>query len=112
MKTPHQIWNEHRPWTEHCPVRRPPLLPQRAGGSPKLELSDIQGNLLRGYSHPHVVYFFLKVEDAARGRSLIAGLLDQVTTADPWLQAAPASTLNLSFTYGGLSALGVDQERL
>ena len=37
----------------------------------------------------------------------LRGLLDEVMTAELWQGAAPETTVNLSFTYPGLAALGV-----
>jgi len=74
-----------------------------------LELSDIQGDILRAYGNAYdrTSYLFLRVDDAARGRAFLRGLLGRVTTAAPWAGAKPASALNLALSYGGLRALGV-----
>jgi Dyp-type peroxidase family len=88
------------------------LLPKRARKRAELELGDIQGNLLRGYSHPHVFYCFLKIADAVKGKQLLAALLTEVTSAKPWAETSPQSTLNVSLTFEGLAALGVDDRRL
>jgi deferrochelatase/peroxidase EfeB len=84
----------------------------------KLELEDIQGIILRGYgSFVHVRHFIVAVADADAARALIGSLVPAVpatinpaslavTTAAEW-HVKPEYTLNLSFTYEGLSALGV-----
>jgi len=91
---------------------RPSLLPRRRlVRATELELGDLQGNLVRGYTFPVGRYIFVRVADAAAGRRWMAGLLPSVTNAEPW-DEAPDSTLNLSFTHDGLAALGVDRSLL
>jgi Dyp-type peroxidase family len=85
---------------------RPQLLPQRRQLDPSaLDLPDIQGNLVRGYTHPVGAYVFLRVDDAGRGRGFLHGLVPEVVTAEPW-DVAPPTTLNLCFSYAGLAAIG------
>ena len=79
---------------------------RRRGGT-DVDAVDLQGNLLRGYTHPVGAYVFVRVDDAARGREWLRGLLDEVMTAELWQGEAPETTVNLSFTYSGLAALGV-----
>ncbi len=43
-------------------------------------------------------------------RSWLGGLLDDVTTAAPWRDGKPATTLNVALTAAGLRALGVRDE--
>ena len=94
------------------PRNRPRLLPRRRQTGTELDLKDIQGNLVRGYTYPVGAYVFVGISDAARGRAWLRGLLDNVTTAEPWENGAPESTMNLSFTYTGLVALGVGEQVL
>ncbi len=75
---------------------------------PALDLADIQGDLLRGYTHGAAAYVFVTVHEAAGARSWLGELLPHVTSAEPWADK-PDTTLNLSFTYAGLAALGVEQ---
>jgi Dyp-type peroxidase family len=74
-------------------------------------VADLQGNLLRGYTHESGAYVFVRVADAARGRAWLHGLVREVTTAEPW-DEMPSDTLNLAFTYPGLAALGVADSML
>ncbi len=82
-----------------------------------LDLSDVQGLVVRGYTMPTARHLVLRVDSAPRARALLASLLDgtsgrpQVTTAVPWTQK-PDSCLNLSLTPAGLRALGVPEESL
>lgn len=107
-----RLWAQARVWRNFCPSRAPLLLPSRSRARAALDLGDIQGNLLRGYGHPHVCYLFLNIGDMAKGRQFVADLLGEVTTAQPWTEGPPGTTLNISFTFGGLAALGVDDRRL
>jgi Dyp-type peroxidase family len=90
-----------------APRARPRRLPRRRQVEAALDLADLQGNLLRGYTHPVSAYVFVRVADAARGREWLRGLVDRVTSAQPWTGAAPEHTLNLALTAAGLTALGV-----
>jgi Dyp-type peroxidase family len=94
------------------PRNRPRLLPRRRQTGTELDLKDLQGNLVRGYTYPVGAYVFVGISDVARGRAWLRGLIDHVTTAEPWQNGAPESTLNLSFTYSGLEALGVNDALL
>jgi deferrochelatase/peroxidase EfeB len=88
-----------------------------------LPLGDIQGIILRGYgSFTRGRHFIAAVEDPAPARALIGELARPisaainpeklaVTTAAPW-EVKPDYTLNLAFTYEGLSALGVSSTLL
>lgn len=79
----------------------------------KLDLHDIQGNVLRGYALPVARYLFVHVGDAAGGREFVGGLLDHITTSQPWpkgpdgQRVKPTSTLNVALSHAGLEALGV-----
>ena len=88
-----------------------------------LQLDDIQGIILRGYgSFAHVRHFIVVVADTGRARALIGALANSIpagiipdklaiTTAAPW-HVKPDYTLNLAFTYEGLSSLGVSSTLL
>ena len=71
----------------------------------KLNASDIQGFVLRGYNLPVARYLFLHFEDATRARSLIARLLGHITTSQRWDAGKPQSTVNIAFTHRGLEHL-------
>jgi len=83
-----------------------------------LDLTDIQGNLLRGYRSANARHFALGIGDAKAAKSFIAGLLSgdeqrspQITNAEEW-DDKPHYTLNLGVTFAGLQALGVAPEAL
>ncbi|MGR7027081.1 Dyp-type peroxidase [Geodermatophilus sp. URMC 62] len=82
-----------------------------------LDLADVQGVVLRGYTMPRARHLVLRVDAAAAGRELLGSLVagdprrPQVTTGTPWTEK-PDCCLNLSVTAGGLRALGVPEESL
>ena len=71
----------------------------------KLNETDIQGFVLRGYNLPFARYFFLHFSNAQQGRALIGRLLGQITTGQKWDGGKPSSTVNVAFTYVGLDQL-------
>jgi Dyp-type peroxidase family len=71
-----------------------------------LELASIQGFVVRGYRLPSAGYLFLRIDDAARARALLAEVTPDVLTADPW-ERKPESGINVAFTYAGLEKIGV-----
>jgi Dyp-type peroxidase family len=90
--------------------------------SSKLELADIQGNILTAYGRlgfPKARYLLFHVSDAEAGRSFVGALHRRVTTALRWpssrigapagknLLTRPAVTVNVAFTFRGLLALGL-----
>jgi Dyp-type peroxidase family len=70
----------------------------------KLNETDIQGFVLRGYNYAYARYLFLHFEDAARARKLIGLLLPSITTGQRWDGGKPQSTTNIAFTHRGLAA--------
>ena len=83
----------------------------------QLDLSDIQGIVLRGYMMPALRHHVLRIEDPSNARSFIGDLvsggsaLPQVTTSEEWA-AKPDVCLNLGLSYAGLQALEVPHESL
>ena len=71
----------------------------------KLNQTDIQGFVLRGYNMPVARYLFLRFESASRARKLIGRLLGQITTGQHWHGDKPQSTVNIAFTHCGLKHL-------
>ena len=71
----------------------------------KLNATDIQGFVLRGYNLPVARYLFLHFEDAKRARTLIERLLPTITTGQKWDGGKPVATVNIAFTFAGLEAL-------
>src|SRR5947209_128208 len=79
----------------------------------RLDETDIQGFVLRGYTFPVVRYVFLEITDPEKAandtqtsaQKLIESLLDQITTGEHWDEGKPDFTVNIAFTYKGLARL-------
>ena len=84
----------------------------RSFAEPKLDLADVQGNVLKGYNFPFVAYVWVHVADPSAGRALLGRLLPRVTTGEPWNGDKPLSTLNVAITFAGLEALAVPARQL
>ena len=92
----------------------------------KLDLADIQGNIIRAYGHygfPVVRYFFLHVgkddendkEKVARAREFVDAVRKRVTTSERWVEGEntkPNVTLNIGFSWSGLLAFGLPTRTL
>jgi deferrochelatase/peroxidase EfeB len=91
--------------------------------SHKLDLADIQGNILNAYGRqgfPKARYFLLNVRIPAGGRAFVDTVRRRVQTAAPWrsrLHSAgagekPKVAINIAFTFRGLLALGLSTRTL
>ncbi|CCO47610.1 putative Peroxidase [Vibrio nigripulchritudo SOn1] len=89
----------------------------------KLDLHDIQGNIVKGYGrygYPYARYLFLTVRKESDARRFLRQLTDRITSSVPWGHIAPnhepvkkpLATTNIGFTFAGLKALGVPQKSL
>ena len=78
----------------------------------RLELEDIQGNVLQGYGLGHAAYVGVQVAGAAAGRALVGDLRGHVLDARPWNGAKPDTALNLAVSHAGLRALGAGEAAL
>lgn len=77
----------------------------------RLNLADIQGNILRGFGLPFARHEFVRIEDPAVGRAWLGSLVDQVS--DARLQPAkPVSGINVGISAAGLTALGLPRPAL
>jgi Dyp-type peroxidase family len=92
-------------------LRRPPNLSRRKGEPARVELAEIQGNVLRGYTYPTAAYIFLRIDDVAKGKALLERMLPRITTGEPW-ESQPDVAIQVAFTYAGLERLGVPPEIL
>ena len=79
----------------------------------QIDFRDLQGDILRAYGndYDHTSYAFVHVDcPPEQARAWFSGLLDHVTTAEPWKEGKPLTTLNVAVTAAGLTALGVSDE--
>jgi Dyp-type peroxidase family len=77
-----------------------------------IDLADIQGDILRAYGNDYdcTTYAFVRIEcPPEQARAWLSGVVDHVTTAEPWQGGKPLTTLNVSVTAAGLRALGVSE---
>jgi Dyp-type peroxidase family len=106
------------PWPDEVQVDMP------------LKLAEIQGNVVAGFNKDHTSYLFLALpDDPDRARAWLAGLVDEVATAEEVKRfndlfrvirrrrgdregVVEAAWMNLAFTHEGLAKLGVDEAEL
>lgn len=74
-------------------------------------LEDIQGSVLRQYTHPFARYDYLRIRDPEAGRAWLRRVIDAVTSVSGW-DRNPQWTFNIAFSISGLEALGQSQETL
>jgi Dyp-type peroxidase family len=82
------------------------------------DLSQVQGNILRGYRKPLVRHLVLRIEDPVAARRWLLDatsgddtLAPQITRAE-WGDDRPTVCVNVGITHHGLRALGVPQASL
>jgi len=75
-----------------------------------IDRKDIQGNILEGYTFPHVMHLLATFTDAPRGRQALAELRSLVTTATRWdAKNRPNYAVNLGLSAAGLRALNLSE---
>ncbi|MCY4333615.1 MAG: hypothetical protein OXC60_02965 [Litoreibacter sp.] len=72
-----------------------------------LDLSDIQGNPLRGYRLPFARYVFVNLTDPEAARALMGRICMHITNAEIWTEGKPSSTLNMALSRTALRALAL-----
>jgi Dyp-type peroxidase family len=79
-----------------------------------VDLSDVQGNILRGYRKAKVRHLVVQITDATRARAWIGAtagpdrsVAPAITDAAHWGERPPDVCFNLGITYAGMQALGV-----
>jgi len=77
----------------------------------KLDPTDIQGFVLRGYTFPFARYLFLDIS-REKGRELVGKLVGEITTGERWDDGKPRTTVNVAFTFMGLAKLGLPEPSL
>jgi hypothetical protein len=76
-----------------------------------LDLTRIQGFVVRGYRLPFAGYIFLRIVDPVAARPWIAHIGEETLTAAPW-SAKPDSGVNVGFSFAGLRALALPDASL
>lgn len=75
-----------------------------------LELSDIQGTVLRARPMPyHGAYVIFTVQNASSALTLLERLLPKITSAADWAAPAENAWINVAFSHEGLRKLGLAQ---
>jgi len=78
-----------------------------------LDLTNIQGNILRGYaSFPYAKFLFLKIDDSAEARRFVRGLVDDDWVTPAQWREKPHATLNIGISFDGLRSLGLPEVSL
>jgi Dyp-type peroxidase family len=77
----------------------------------KLDPTDIQGFVLRGYTFPVARYLFLQIVPAG-GKEFVRELIGLITTGERWDDGKPRTTVNISFAYRGLLKLDLPEPSL
>ena len=70
----------------------------------RIDVSDIQGFALKGYSFPHARFLLLELLECKDAQNFLKELLPSITTGERW-DRKPSSTLNIAFTHKGLGKL-------
>ncbi len=81
----------------------------------RIDLKDIQGNILRGYHAEVVRHIVVRVNDKGAAKQILADSVcgdtmnsPQITTGEQWdVDAKPTTFLNVGITAHGLRALGL-----
>lgn len=72
-----------------------------------LDLTDIQGNILRAYAFPFARYVFLNFTNQQQGEEFLKAIIPHITNSEIWLEEKPSSTLNIGLSRTALTALNV-----
>lgn len=77
-----------------------------------LDLTDIQGNILRAYAFPFGRYMFMNLTTASDARSFIRAMIPDITSSEIWRDEKPLSTLNIALSQSALTALKLPEATL
>jgi Dyp-type peroxidase family len=79
--------------------------------STRLDVTDIQGFVLKGYNFPYARYLFLELLHARDAQIFIGQVLQYLTTGERW-DKKPITTVNIAFTHRGLLSLELPEPTL
>lgn len=74
--------------------------------------NDLQAGVVRGLSHPHAHYLFVRLDRASPARQLLRALLPEVTGARHWGSDKPAIVRNVALSSNGLRSLSVPDQMI
>ncbi len=77
----------------------------------QLQIDDIQGFTVRGYTFFYARYLFLQFKSAAQGRQWLKQVVEWTTPATPWKEK-PRVVQNIAFTHPGFETLGLTKTSL
>src|SRR5262245_65863327 len=72
---------------------------------PPPDPANVQGLIMRGYSHPCSCHMLFRFADAAGAAQFIAALLPYLQDARDWGAEKPKRMLNIGLTYNGIIAI-------
>lgn len=67
--------------------------------------SNIQGMILRGFTHPYSCHMIFKFNNKAGAKSFIKAILPYVQSAESWGDEKPDLMLNIGLTYTGIATV-------
>jgi Dyp-type peroxidase family len=75
-----------------------------------LELKDIQGIIIRGYSNlPAAAFLLFEIENADSAKKWLQAIVPQVTSGE---DKKPETALNIALTFNAIATLGLDKRTL
>jgi hypothetical protein len=75
-----------------------------------LELADIQGIIIRGYSNlPAAAFMLLRISNPALAKSWLQLIAAKVTSGE---ERKPESAMNVALTFNAMGALGLNKQAL
>ena len=75
-----------------------------------LELKDIQGIIIRGYSNlPAAAFLLLQISNAALAKTWLQTIVAEITPGD---DKKPEAALNVALTFNAMQVLGLDRQAL
>ena len=77
----------------------------------RLELSEIQGTVLRNRPMPYFgAYLIFRIDEAAAARVLLSRLIPHVTSAENWAHPEEDAWINIVFSCAGLRKIGLPED--
>jgi deferrochelatase/peroxidase EfeB len=77
-----------------------------AANGPESDHSNIQGMIIRGFTHPWSCHMIFKFKDNPGAKSFIKTIFPYVQSAENWGDAKPDMMLNIGLTFTGIQTAG------